>query len=287
MANLKHFNSVTGQWEEIKVSTKFTELLHTEKITQDQNYANIGITNFNPNEDVLFAICNNTWIQKDEDYTINGGLLRIESKDGSNWKNGTTFNFVALKNVDKDALPTTDASLLQDGSITIAKLASSLQTYINKIGTAELTAVADDLSGAVNELSSQMSKMVKVITDEGMYKPELLNGWTKFDAVNDRQLKVWKEPNGVVHLQGILKGTTDVTVPGVHCVVGRLPVQYRPKHSLNYIVICGDTNFGRIGIIGNDGGEEYAGRIVYTFGDITWVSFDGITFVADYIDNQA
>ena len=146
---------------------------------------------------------------------------------------------------------------------------------------------ADVVKYGDTTVGASLSDLTKVITDEGMYKPELLNGWTRFDQVNDRQLKVWKEPNGVVHLQGTLKGTTDVTVPGDSCVVGRLPVQYRPKHSINYIVICGDTNFGRISIVGNDKGEEYAGRITYSFGDITWVSFDGITFVADYIDNQA
>ena len=120
MANLKYFNNTTGLWEEIKVSTKFKDLYNTTKLTQDQNYANIGITGFNPNEDVLFSIWNSTWLQKDQDYIINGGLLRIESKDGSNWSNGDTFNFIALKNVDKNALPSADGSLIQDGSITIA-----------------------------------------------------------------------------------------------------------------------------------------------------------------------
>jgi hypothetical protein len=161
MANLKHFNSATGKWEEIKVSTKFKDLINTVKLTQDQNYVNIGITSYNPAEDVIFVYQNSTWLQKDQDYVVNGGLLRIESKDGSNWSNGDTFNFVVLKNVDKDDLPSADGSLIQNGSITIAKLASSLQTYINKTGTAELATVADDLSGAVNELSSQMSDIVQ------------------------------------------------------------------------------------------------------------------------------
>ena len=160
MANLKHFNNTTGKWEEIKVSTRFKDLLNTVKLTQDQNYVNIGITNYNPNDDVIFVIQNSTWLQKDEDYTINDGLLRIESKDGSNWSNGDTFNFVILKNVDKDAVPTADGSLIQDGSITIAKLASSLQNYINKVGLDELSTVADTLSGAINEISTQLSEIV-------------------------------------------------------------------------------------------------------------------------------
>ena len=159
MANLKYYNNQTSKWEEIKVSTRFKELLNTKKLTADQNYVNIDITSYNPNEDVLFVILNSTWIQKDEDYVINGGLLRIESKDGSNWKNGDTFNFVVLKNVDKDAVPTADGSLIQDGSITISKLATSIQNYITKIGTAELTTIADDLSGAVNELNTHLSDM--------------------------------------------------------------------------------------------------------------------------------
>lgn len=175
MANLKYYNNQTSQWEEIKVSTRFKELLNTKKLTADQNYVNIEITNFNPNEDVLFTILNSTWLQKGEDYIINGGLLRIETMDGSNWSSGDTFNFVVLKNVDKDDLPSADGSLIQNGSITIAKLASSLQDYINKIGTAELATVADNLSGAVNELNSQMSEMTNnlnnyVLTHKLNYK---------------------------------------------------------------------------------------------------------------------
>ena len=147
MANLKYFNNTTGLWEEIKVSTKFKDLYNTTKLTQDQNYANIGITGFNPNEDVLFSIWNSTWLQKDQDYIINGGLLRIESKDGSNWSNGDTFNFIALKNVDKNALPSADGSLIQDGSITIAKLATSIQEYITNI-TNHLADLITDTDGA-------------------------------------------------------------------------------------------------------------------------------------------
>ena len=160
MANLKYYNNQTSKWEEIKVSTRFKELLNTKKLTADQNYVNIEITNYNPVEDVLFVILNSTWLQKDEDYVINGGLLRIESKDGSNWKSGDTFNFVVLKNVDKDDLPSADGSLIQNGSITITKLATSIQNYINKIGTAELNTIADDLSGAVNEIRLQLSNIV-------------------------------------------------------------------------------------------------------------------------------
>lgn len=123
---------------------------------------------------------------------------------------------------------------------------------------------SDNCTGAIGIVDEheEMNALTKVITDEGMYKLELLNGWTKYDQVNDRQLKVWKEPNGVVHLQGILKGTEGITVPSTSCVVGRLPVQYRPKHTLNFIVICGDTNFGRISIVGNDGGQEQAGKVI-------------------------
>lgn len=163
MANLKYFNTTSGLWEEIKVSTKFKDLYNTTILSQDQNYANIGITNFNPNEDVLFSIWNSTWLQKDIDYTLNGGLLRIESKDGSNWKSGSTFNFVALKNVDKDALQSADGSLIQDGSITIAKLATSIQTYINKIGVTALTTTAVTLSDAINELNTLLSDMLQQI----------------------------------------------------------------------------------------------------------------------------
>lgn len=170
MANLKHFNPDTGLWEEIKVSTKFKDLYNTTVLTQDQNYANIGITNFNPNEDVLFSIWNSTWLQKDIDYTLNGGLLRIESKDGSNWSNGDTFNFIVLKNVDKDALPSADGSLIQDGSITIAKLAVTIQNYINKIGVSALTTTAVTLSDAINDLNTQLSENTQDIVDLGTNK---------------------------------------------------------------------------------------------------------------------
>jgi hypothetical protein len=160
MANLKHFNSSTGKWEEIKVSTKFKDLLNTVKLTQDQNYVNIGITNYNPVEDVIFVIQNSTWLQKDEDYIVNGGLLRIESKDGSNWSNGDTFNFVILKNVDKDALPSADGSLIQDGSITISKLAATIQNRINIIGSGTLSTISDNLIDAMNEINNKFNSSI-------------------------------------------------------------------------------------------------------------------------------
>lgn len=178
MANLKYYNTATGLWEEIKVSTKFKELLNTEVLTQDQNYANIGVTSYNPNEDVIFSICNSTWLQKDKDYVVNGGLLRIESKDGSNWKNRDTFNFVVLKNVDKEAVPTADGSLIQDGSITIAKLATSIQTYINKIGVTDISIVGATLSDAINALNTQLSDIMQKLDGSLETINALLNGWT-------------------------------------------------------------------------------------------------------------
>lgn len=210
--------------------------------------------------------------------------------------NKKLVDFITAEN----ALDGNEDVYIAQGGKTRKTLLQKIKEFV--IGTTVMGTTATDVTGAVKELNtkvgnidvendgdvaSQLNDLTKVITDEGMYKPELLNGWTKYDGVNDRQLKVWKEPNGVVHLQGILKGTEGTTVPGETCVVGRLPVQYRPKHTLNFIVICGNTNFGRISIVGNDKGEESAGQIIYTFGEITWVSFDGISFVADYVDSNA
>ncbi|NAS19906.1 hypothetical protein GND98_019295 [Clostridium butyricum] len=135
-------------------------------------------------------------------------------------------------------------------------------------------------------VAEQLNDITKVITDEDMYKPELLNGWVRFDNVNDRQLKVWKEPNGVVHLQGILKGTEGTTIIGYTCIVCRLPVQYRPKHNVSFIVSSSETGFGRVAITGNDAGDQLAGNLIITLGSLDFVTFDGITFVADYVEGN-
>lgn len=234
MANLKYYNNSTSKWEEIKVSTKFKELLNTKKLTTDQNYVDIEITNYNPVEDVLFAFVNSTWLQKDEDYVINGGLLRIESKDGSNWLKDDVFNFVILKNVDKNAIPTADGSLIQDGSITISKLASSIQTYINKIGTATLTTTAQDLSGAVNELDVKVNDVETInVRDYG----------AKLDGTTDDSQALL---NAVNYINS--KGIGKIFIPGI-CRITQLininvPIIIEGKNKMESSIIVDYSGYG-------------------------------------------
>ncbi|MGG4386476.1 hypothetical protein ABEX08_31300, partial [Priestia megaterium] len=101
MADLRFKNKVTGEWEELKLNTRLTTLENTVTVNSDSNVVNIGITKFNPVEDVLMVFKNTTHIANNVEYTVDSGLLAIRHIDYpvGYWKADTTFHFIVFKNV--------------------------------------------------------------------------------------------------------------------------------------------------------------------------------------------
>lgn len=124
--------------------------------------------------------------------------------------------------------------------------------------------------------TSSMQPILNPITNNNIFKPTLLNDWIPFDATYDRTLKVWKDPFGVVHLEGIVKEGV------IGSVICKLPEGYRPQYSRNFAIDSGSA-YGRLAIIGNNsltpaGGE---GEVSCVVGSSTYVCLDGVTFLAD------
>lgn len=128
MANLKYYNTTTSAWEEIKVSTRLTTYQNRVILSTVSGTASIGITQFNPADDVLLVFQDSTYIQNVLDYTISGDGLTIYhiNNPSQTWNANTCFDFIVLKNVQRD-IPSADGSLIQNGSITDAKLATGIQ----------------------------------------------------------------------------------------------------------------------------------------------------------------
>lgn len=97
----------------------------------------------------------------------------------------------------------------------------------------------------------------------------LLNGWSNYNATLYPGAQYAKSSDGIVHLRGLIKSGT--TGGSIH--IGTLPASFRPKaRTLMYSISNGEQ--ARVDII-NDG------QIVVTTAHNSWLSLDGLSFVAE------
>lgn len=94
------------------------------------------------------------------------------------------------------------------------------------------------------------------------------NGWLNYDPNNYAPARYWKDPDGVVHLQGLIKGGT---LGGA--TIFTLPVGMRPKLGLLYATASNNA-FARCDI-------KADGTVAAAAGSATWYSLDGICFPAE------
>lgn len=123
----------------------------------------------------------------------------------------------------------------------------------------------------------KVSRLQKLANENvEMIVPTLLNGWTIYDTEIDRAPKIYKDQNGFVHLEGMMKGGSLDKATFI------LPKGFRPKSSKNFAVAANDK-FGRIAVVGNDNPFQpsRAGEVLFMVGENNWVSLDGISFLAD------
>lgn len=94
----------------------------------------------------------------------------------------------------------------------------------------------------------------------------LLNGWSLFSSDNE-ELGYLKNPDSVVYLKGVIaSGATGSTI-------ATLPVGFRPKKSRIFTVMSSGS-IGRVDITPD-------GSIIFVSGSSTYVSFDGLSFIAE------
>ena len=113
------------------------------------------------------------------------------------------------------------------------------------------------------------------------------NGWKSYDSGtvstdDDQPLRVWKDFQGVVHLEGAVTDS-DATVNGE--TIFRLPEGYRPAPSyMNFpVVTSGFSDFnevlGMLFVYGSSS-PNTTGTVEFQGGNDEYVSLDGITFRA-------
>jgi hypothetical protein len=119
--------------------------------------------------------------------------------------------------------------------------------------------------------SSPRSKQVS------LFKPTLLNSWVAHDATYDRTAKVWKDADGIVHLEGMIKGGTATAGTCLFAV----PEGYRPTYSKNFPIVSNGA-FGYLAVVGvNNIAPADAGKVVLQVGSNAWVSLDGINWLSE------
>ena len=100
------------------------------------------------------------------------------------------------------------------------------------------------------------------------HTPEMLNGWTNH-STGYEPCRVWKDPWGVVHVSGMIKGGT--ATAGTPIL--QLPEGYWPEKQQPFACVS-NSKFARVDVVPN--GQLYAQAGV----DSTWLSLSGITFRA-------
>ncbi|WP_182004752.1 tail fiber domain-containing protein [Priestia aryabhattai] len=189
MADLRFKNKVTGEWEELKLNTRLTTLENTVTVNSNSNVVNIGITTFNPVEDVLMVFKNTVHMIKDKEYTIDDGLLAIRHVDYPTgyWNQDTTFHFMVFKNVRRQ-IETNDGALIQDGTISNAKLANTMNigSILNLVTTRKESVVAgiNSVKEEVNVLNmdiAEVNDLIEVI--DGQIQLRVTK--TEFDALKN------------------------------------------------------------------------------------------------------
>ena len=143
-----------------------------------------------------------------------------------------------------------------------------------KEGVAELRSVAG--AGLVEFVRHNgvlhkkvLDKMTSHSKSNIWYQPTLENSWVTFNAANN-VAEYLIDDNGFVHLRGILKDGSGVTLD-----MFSLPQGFRPAFQE---LFAGVSNNGFCGIEVSANGDVRA----YTGGSATWTSIDGITFYGGY-----
>ena len=109
-------------------NTQLVSFKSTTTINNITTTVSINIEEFDRNTDILFVYQNSVYLELDQDYTLDDNLSISSSIDtvfdGS--EEPQTFNFVVLKNVQKEYTGSLDGVMIKDGSIPESKLSAAL-----------------------------------------------------------------------------------------------------------------------------------------------------------------
>lgn len=109
-------------------------------------------------------------------------------------------------------------------------------------------------------------------TTEGLQVASFQNSWVNYDAANYAPGGYWKDPFGIVHLQGLIKSGSS----GTACFT--LPVGYRPLKSHIFPSVCQSGG----AYVPTELDVASSGVVnPYFTGALDWFSLNGISFRTD------
>lgn len=98
----------------------------------------------------------------------------------------------------------------------------------------------------------------------GTGAPAFENSWVNFDVTTNQGLRFWKDPMGLVHIEGLVKSGT------IGATIFTLPAGYRPDKAHVFVVISNGA-IGRCDVTAT-------GQVVAMAGNNTYFSLSGINF---------
>jgi len=130
-----------------------------------------------------------------------------------------------------------------------------------------------------NLRQGNVNKRKSISLRQSFVRAVLVNNYEVYDKTYDRSPKFYQDIEGRIHFSGICKPTTS-TIRDAKAFA--LPLSYIPEFSLN---ICACTNLGvcRLVVVGNNSTTpDLKGHVIpFLPPEVEWVSFDGISFLAD------
>lgn len=119
----------TTYWE-IFSQIKVGEIKNIITLPSNTNTFNINIPEYNKNNDIIEVVMNSVVLYEGEDYEISDYTQGRIDKISGEWNSGTKMYIRILKNL-RQVINTSDGTLIENGTISLAKLSSELQDAIN------------------------------------------------------------------------------------------------------------------------------------------------------------
>lgn len=168
---VKQFNG--EEWEIIVSGTgggsgSIASFKNTVRVTLPSDYVDIGISQFNKDEDTLFVYQNSVYLEINQDYILEDNT-RIKCANGQwcEYNEEQTFNFIVFKNVERE-YKGIDGTLLKTNTVSEDKLSLELIEKIDSKGGG----VADSIL-ASNIIQSEDYRLVTDVLIEKWNSYEL------------------------------------------------------------------------------------------------------------------
>jgi hypothetical protein len=129
------------------------------------------------------------------------------------------------------------------------------------------TLKAADINGNFTALAGQIGAVTAPMTWTAL---SLMNKWTPYGGVGYAPPSYARDALGVVHLRGLVTGSTAAQV-----TIAVLPAGFQPKYNYETTVACGGTTPCTVLI-------KTTGEMLFELisANSSWLSFDGLTFEA-------